>query len=310
MVLFSALVINFAIPRLMPGNPVDVLTGGAKLTVEARQALITRFGLDAPLWEQFWRYIINAFRGDFGLSFYYFPKPVWDAMMEALPWTLLVILSSLILEVIIGCFLGATAAWKVGTKTDSILQTSSLAIFSAPLFWVAMVLLYVFGFQLGWFPLSGCFTAGATYSSPLEHIADIMKHAALPIITMTIGLYPAYQLILRNTMVSVLKEQYILTAEAKGLSESRIKYRHAARNALLPVLTFLGVSFAISIIGGSVFIETVFSYPGIGKLIYDSVLCRDYPLLQGCFFMFSLVVIVVNFVVDIAYMYIDPRIRY
>ncbi|MBA7577189.1 Glutathione transport system permease protein GsiC [subsurface metagenome] len=110
-------------------------------------------------------------------------------------------------------------------------------------------------------------------------------------------------------MVGVLKEQYILTAEAKGLSESRIKYRHAARNALLPMVTFLGVSFAVSI-GGSVFIEAVFSYPGIGKLIYDSVLCRDYPLLQGCFFMFSLVVIVVNFAVDIAYMYLDPRIRY
>ncbi len=309
MVLFAALGINFAIPRLMPGSPVDVFTGGVKLTVEARQALIERFGLDAPLWEQFWYYIINAFRGDFGLSFYYFPKPVWDAMMEALPWTLLVVLSSLILQVIIGYFLGATAAWKVGTKTDSILQTFSLAIFSAPLFWVAMVLLYVFGFQLDWFPLSGCFTAGATYSSPLEHIADIMKHAALPIIALTIAQYASYQLILRNTMVGVLKEQYILTAEAKGLSESRIKYRHAARNALLPMITFLGVSFAISI-GGSVFIEAVFSYPGIGKLIYDSVLCRDYPLLQGCFFMFSLVVIVVNFVVDIAYMYLDPRIRY
>ena len=309
MVLFAALGINFAIPRLMPGNPVDILTGGVKLTVEARQALIERFGLDAPLWEQFWCYIINAFRGDFGLSFYYFPKPVWDAMMEALPWTLLVVLSSLILQVIIGYFLGATAAWKVGTKTDSILQTFSLAIFSAPLFWVAMVLLYVFGFQLDWFPLSGCFTAGATYSSPLEHIADIMKHAALPIIALTIAQYASYQLILRNTMVGVLKEQYILTAEAKGLSESRIKYRHAARNALLPMITFLGVSFAVSI-GGSVFIEAVFSYPGIGKLIYDSVLCRDYPLLQGCFFMFALVVIVVNFVVDIAYMYLDPRIRY
>ncbi|MBA7577188.1 Glutathione transport system permease protein GsiC [subsurface metagenome] len=167
MVLFAALGINFAIPRLMPGNPVDIFTGGVKLTVEARQALIERFGLDAPLWEQFWYYIINAFRGDFGLSFYYFPKPVWDAMMEALPWTLLVVLSSLILQVTIGYFLGATAAWKVGTKTDSILQTFSLAIFSAPLFWVAMILLYVFGYQLDWFPLSGCFTAGATYSNPL-----------------------------------------------------------------------------------------------------------------------------------------------
>ena len=302
--LLAAMVINFAIPRLMPGNPVDTFSGGVKLTIEARQALIERFGLNAPVWEQFWRYFISAFQGDFGLSFYYFPKPVWDTMMEALPWTLLIILSSSILEVIIGYFLGATAAWKYGTKTDSILQTSSLAIFSMPLFWVAMVLLYVFGYKLGWLPLSGCFTVGVPYS-----IADIMKHAALPIIALTIAQYGAYQLILRNTMVSVLREQYILTAEAKGLSEGRVKYRHAARNALLPMVTFLGVSFSVTI-GNSVFVETVFSYPGIGKLIYDSVMCRDYPVLQGCFFVFSLVVVIANFVADMVYMYLDPRIRY
>lgn len=309
MVLFAALVINFAIPRLMPGNPVDILTGGVKLTVEARQALIEQFGLDAPLWEQFCHYLINAFKGDFGLSFSFYPNSVRSTIMDALPWTLLVLVSSLILQAFIGYFLGTTAAWKVGTKTDSILQTFSLAIFSAPLFWVAMVLLFIFSFQFRWFPLGGCFTIGATYSSIFERIADIMKHAALPIIAFTIARYASFQLILRNTMVGVLKEQYILTAEAKGLSENRVKYRHAARNALLPMITFLALSFSITI-GGSVYIETIFSYPGIGKLTYDSVMVRDYPVLQGCFFMFSLIVIIVNFVVDIVYIFLDPRIKY
>lgn len=294
----------------MPGTPVDdIFAGGVELTPDARQALIERFGLDAPLWEQFWHYVINALKGDFGLSFSYFPKPVWDTILEALPWSLLVFLSSIILQAIIGYLLGVTAAWNVGRKTDTILQTSSLAIFSTPLFWVAMVLLYIFGYRLAWFPLSGCYTIGASYSNTLEHIADIMKHAALPIVAMTINRYASYQLILRNTMVSVLKENYILTAEAKGLSESRVKHRHAARNALLPMITYLALSVAI-VIGGSVYVEAVFSYPGIGKLIYDAVLSRDYPLLQGCFFMFSLITILANLVVDIIYMYLDPRIRY
>jgi peptide/nickel transport system permease protein len=309
MVLLAALVINFAIPRLMPGNPVDILSGGVKLTREARQTIIERFGLDAPIWEQFWKYLMNALQGDFGVSFFYYPQPVTEVMLEALPWSLLILFTSLIFQVLIGYYLGVFAAWKAGSKTDSILQTVSLFIFSTPLFWVAMVLLYVFGYQLGWFPLSGAYTIGAFWDSPVDRVLDIIHHAALPIISLTIAQYASYQLILRNNMVSVLKEQYIITAEAKGLSKRRIKHAHAARNALLPMVTFLSLSFAISL-GGSVFIETVFSYPGIGKLIYDSVISRDYPLLQGCFFLFSVVVIIANLAVDILYKYLDPRITY
>jgi peptide/nickel transport system permease protein len=309
LVLFVALVINFLIPRLMPGDPVQILAGGVNLTPEVRQALIERFGLNAPLWDQFWRYIINAFRGDFGLSFSYYPSTVTNLIAHALPWTLLVLVSSLILQVVIGYFLGVTSAWKVGTKTDSFLQTFSLAILAAPLFWVAMVLLFFFGFQLNWFPLAGTYTYGATYSNVFQQIADIMRHAALPIISYTIAQYATYQIILRNTMVGVLKEQYILTAEAKGLSENAVKFKHAARTALLPMITFAAFSFSITI-GGSVYVETIFSYPGIGLLTYNAIIMRDYPVLQGCFFMFCLVVILMNFLVDILYMYLDPRIRY
>jgi peptide/nickel transport system permease protein len=308
LVFFSALIINFAIPRLMPGSPVAIFTGGVKLSAEARQAQITRFGLDGSIWEQFWRYITHALRGDFGVSFYYYPKPVSAAIAAALPWTLLVLLSSLVLQVAIGYFLGVTSAWKAGKRTDSVLQTISLVILSAPLFWVAMVLFYVFSFKLNWFPFAGAYTAGGVDGGVFARVADIARHAALPIISLTLAQYAAYQLILRNTMVGVLKKNYIITAEAKGLSQWRIKHRHAARNALLPVVTFLGLSLAVSV-GGSVYIESVFSYPGIGKLIFDSVLSRDFPLLQGCFFVFSVVVILANIVIDIVYMYLDPRIR-
>ena len=264
LVFFSALIINFAIPRLMPGSPVAAFTGGVKLTEEARQAMIERFGLDSSTWEQFWRYITRAFQGDFGVSFYYFPKSVSSVIAAALPWTLLVLLTSLVLQVVIGYTLGVTSAWKAGKRTDSVLQTVSLAVLSAPLFWIAMVLFYIFSFKLGWFPFGGAYTPGGVEGGWLAKVADIARHAALPIISLTLAQYATYQLILRNTMVTTLKKNYILVAEAKGLKESRIKYGHAARNALLPMVTFLGLSLAVSV-GGSVYIETVFSYPGVGR---------------------------------------------
>jgi peptide/nickel transport system permease protein len=291
----------------MPGNPVDMFSGGVKLTQESRAAIIARFGLDQPLHVQFKHYFLNSLTGDFGVSFFYYPQKVTEVIFEALPWTLLVILTSLGLQVIIGFFLGATSAWNAGSRTDAAIQAISIFIFSTPLFWVAMVFLYLFGYKTGWFPLGGAYTIGADYETIFEQVMDIARHAFLPIVSLTIAQYASYQLILRNSMVAVLKEQYILTAQAKGLDPRRVKYVHAARNALLPMFTFLGMSFALSM-GGSVFVETVFSYPGIGKLIFDSVISRDYPLLQGCFFMFSLVVIVVNFLIDMIYQVLDPRI--
>lgn len=309
LILLAALVINFAIPRLMPGNPVDVFAGGGQLTVEARQALIQRFGLDAPLWEQFWRYLVNAFRADFGLSFYYFPAPVREVIARALPWTLTILLPSILLQVVLGFLLGAAAAWRAGSRLDGTLQTISLSVFSTPLFWVAMVLLYVFGFRLGWFPLGGSHTVGMAYLSTGRFLSDVAWHAALPVVALTLHQYASYQLIFRNTMAGVLEEQYILIARAKGLDERRIKYWHAGRNALLPMVSFLALSLPMSV-GGSVFVETVFSYPGIGRLIYDAVLARDYPLLQGSFFILSILVILGNLAADLAYRLLDPRIRY
>lgn len=308
-VLVVAVGINFLIPRLMPGTAIDLIAGGGKLTAEVRQSIIVRFGLDKAWWEQFILYIGNFFRGDLGYSFNYYPIKVADLIKDALPWTLLVNISALVIQACLGYFLGVTAAWKAGKKTDSVLQTLSLALQSTPLFWLAMVFVYVFAYTSGWFPIAGAFVPGATYANCFGRIADIARHATLPVLTMAIGQFGVFQLILRNTMVSVIKEQYILIAKAKGLSESRVKHAHAARNALLPLITFIGLSLAAAV-AGSVFIETVFAYPGIGRMVYTAALNRDYPLLQGCFLIFSILIVFANFVVDIVYMFLDPRIRY
>ena len=309
-VLYIALTLNFVLPRIMPGDPVDMITGGVKLSAEAKQALLVRFGLDKPVWIQYILYISNAVRGDFGVSFFHYPQTVWGVIADALPWSLLITLTSTFLQFIIGVILGITAAWKPGTKTDAGIQTVSLALWSTPLFWIAMMFLYLFAFMFDWFPLGGAYTfAGAIVMDRFEFTLDVLRHATLPIIVLTVSWFTQYQLIMRNTMSSVIREPFILAAEAKGLSDNAVKYRHAARNALLPVVTMLGLRFSMAV-GGVIFIETVFSYPGIGKLIFDSVTQRDYPVLQGCFFIFSFVVISANFVVDVIYTRLDPRVRF
>lgn len=308
-VLLTAMLINFLIPRLMPGTPVDFFVGGSKISADVQQAIVKRFGLDKPMWDQFWHYFVNSWQGDFGYSFYYYPKTVWELIKFALPWTLFINLSALVIQIGLGYFLGVIAAWKAGKKADTILQTFSLGFQSTPLFWFAMLLLYVFSFRAGWLPLAGAFTPALDYTSPLDKLVDILRHAILPIVTLVIGQFGVFQLIMRNTMVNVLKEQYMMVAKAKGLSETRIMHRHAARNALLPMTTFIGLCFAATI-SGSIFIETVFAYPGIGRLVYQAAFSRDYPVLQGCFLVFSFFIVLTNLIVDIVYQYLDPRIRY
>jgi peptide/nickel transport system permease protein len=309
MVLMAAMVINFAIPRLMPGSPIDNFTGADKLSEESRQAIREKFGLNKPLWHQFGLYFVNTLQGDFGVSFRFYPQPISKLIWEAMPWTILIVMSAQVFQILFGYFLGVIAAWKAGSKSDGFIQTVSIAIFSTPIFWLGMVVLFVFGFQLGWFPLGGNYTAGAVYDSNLDFILDVAKHATLPACTIAFSRFAIYQIIMRNTMIGVLKEQYITTALAKGLSQFRVKHRHAARNAMLPMITFAGVSLTVSI-GASVFIESVFSYPGIGKMLYDSVLSRDYPMLQGSFFIFSVLIILGTIIVDFIYLFLDPRIKY
>ena len=308
-VLFIALLVNFMIPRLMPGDAADIYAAAGRMTEAERLAIVQRFGLDQSQWTQFTRYIVNSFQGDFGKSFTYFPSSVTSKIFKALPWSLFLIINAMILQVIIAFILGSTSAWKAGGKFDNITQAVSLALWATPMFWIAMIALWLFASNLGWFPLGGQQTAAATYSTFFHQIGDIYYHAALPIGVLVINQYGGYQLIMRNTMVTTLREQYIITAEAKGASDRRVKFRHAARNAMLPMVTSVGLRFSLAV-AGSIFTEMIFNYNGVGRLIFQSVGMRDYPMLQGSFFILSCSVIIANLVVDIIYQYLDPRIRY
>lgn len=306
-VFIAALIINFAIPRLMPGDITDVYLTTA-FDSQTSETLMRRFGLDKPQIVQFGLYIRNVFTGDFGVSLYRYPKTVSSMLGEAIPKSIALILPAQIIYVLIGYFLGVKAGWKAGSKTDSLITGLSMLIWAAPMFWVAMIILYVFSYWLGWFPLGGYITIGAHYTDIFQKIGDLIYHAFLPMMTLILCRFGSSQMVMRNTITITLKENYITTAKAKGLSESRVKHRHAARNALLPLVTTTTFGVALSI-SGSVFIEKIFSYPGVGRMTFDAVVRGDYPVIQGCFLIFTIMIIVVVVLLDFIYARLDPRVR-
>ncbi|MCX6013527.1 MAG: ABC transporter permease [Chloroflexi bacterium] len=307
-VFIAALIINFAIPRLMPGDITDVYLTTA-FDSQTSETLMKRFGLDQPQIVQFGLYLRNIFTGDFGVSLYRYPKTVSSMLAEAIPKSLALIIPSQIIYVLIGYFLGVKAGWKAGSKTDSIITGLSMLIWAAPMFWVAMIILYIFGFWLSWFPLGGYETIGAHWANGFGRIGDLIYHAILPMFTLILCRFGSAQMVMRNTITITLKENYITTARAKGLSENRVKHRHAARNALLPLVTSttFGVSLSVS---GSIFIEKIFSYPGVGRMTFDAVVRGDYPVIQGCFLIFTVMIIVVVVLLDLIYARLDPRVRF
>jgi len=308
LVFIAALIINFVIPRLMPGDITDLYIAESFAT-ETAETLKARFGFDQSLWTQFWLYLRNTFTGNFGISLWRYPTPVSTLLREAVPKTLAIVLPAQILYVVLGYFLGVKAGWKAGTSTDSAIMGSSTLIWAAPMFWVAIIILYIFAFLLGWFPLGGYMTIGVNYTNVFARIFDWLKHAFLPIITIIICRFGSSVMVMRNTITITLKENYIVSAHAKGLSENRVKHRHAARNALLPLVTSTSFGIATSITG-VVFIEKIFSYPGMGRMTYDAVVRHDYPVIQACFLIFTVMIIAVVLLLDFIYARLDPRVRY
>ncbi|MCX6013086.1 MAG: ABC transporter permease [Chloroflexi bacterium] len=308
LVFIVALILNFIIPRLMAGD-AKTLIESSKLEYDTQQALIKQFGLDKSLLIQFFEYMKNSFQGNFGLSFTRSGIPVLNIIETALPWSLYLLITATVIQVIIAYFLGVLAAWRAGSKRDSIIQAVSLGLWATPMFWLAMIILWVFAYKLDWFPLGNSITAGSVYNNPFQWIGDVIYHSTLPIFCIVINSFGGYQLLMRNTMVTTIRENYITTAEAKGLTENKVKYKHAARNAMLPLVTSVGIRFALSV-GGSVFVEKIFSYQGVGYKIFQAVQQRDYPVIQGCFFILAVSVIVVNLIVDLIYQRLDPRISY
>jgi peptide/nickel transport system permease protein len=308
LVVVLTVAMNFLLPRMMPGSPLVFLAGEdvGFLTPEQRVQLYALYGLDQPQWKQFATYVANLARGELGYSFQR-GRPIAAIIGERLPWTLLLVGLALILATLIGAALGAFAAWRRGSTLD--LGTLGVAMFfeSVPSFWLGMILIAVFAAGLGWFPIFGAGTAGVSLTG-WALVVDRARHLMLPLTTLTLITIPGTFLIMRYSMLSVLGENYITTARAKGIAERFVLRRHAVRNALLPVATVFMLNLGF-IVGGATVIETVFSYPGIGRLLYEAVLNRDYPVIQGTFFIITISVIVANIASDLLYPLIDPRVR-
>ncbi len=312
--LFAAVTFNFAIPRLLPGNPVDILLG--KLTVAGpvspgtRQALEVLLGANdsAPIWQQYLQYLKSIATGDFGVSVTYFPTPVVDVIASALPWTLILVGTTSLMTFIVGVSLGTIAGWKRGTWVDSIIPATTI-LHALPYFWFALVLVYFLSIQLGWFPLSGGYDVRRVspgFNGPF--ISSALYHAVLPALTIVVSSIGGWILGMRNMMVSTLSEDYVITAEAKGLSPKRVMVMYAARNASLPSFTGFAISLGF-IVGGSVIMEQVFSYPGIGNAFLLAVQNNDYALMQALFLIITVAVLFTNLIVDLFYSVLDPRTR-
>ncbi len=307
LVLWVVVTILFLIFRLAPGNPL-VAYIDPTFTEEQQQILLHQFGLDRPLWMQYFIYLGNLLKGELGQSFFY-RDSVSQLVWEAFPNTILLTGVALVLAYIAGVIGGIIMAWRRGTWLEKIGITFTLMTRAAPEFWVGMIALTIFSFTLGWFPSSGATSPGTIYESELEKILslDFWRHLALPALTMALYLHGLPLLLMRNNMLDVLEEDFIVMARMKGLSEWRIMLRHAARNALLPVVTAMALGVGYSI-GGNVVIENVFGWPGIGRLLVRAVGASDYPLAQGAFFLIAVVMVVMNLVADLLYGLLDPRV--
>ncbi len=306
-VLAVAICVNFALPRLAPGDPLDYLLGDApfQLTAEQRQQVLAQFGLDKPTGEQFVDYITDLAHLRLGTSVR-FGQPVGDVIRDRLPWTLALVGTSIALAGLIGTILGVLSARRRGRSSDVGIVAGVMVLDSTPLFWLGMILLGIFSVQLRWLPLFGA--VSSTGQGGFFVTGEILKRLILPVATLTLGTVGGVFLVARYAMVGTLREDFLLMAEASGLSERRILYAHALRNSLLPVTTVILLNLGF-LLGGATVVETVFSYPGLGRLIYDGVLARDYPLLQGTFLLIALGVIACNLAADLMYPILDPRIR-
>jgi peptide/nickel transport system permease protein len=309
-IFFVILTVLFLLFRLAPGDPISRMVD-PDMTPEDAAHLISQLGLDQPLWVQYIYYLKNFLTGNFGHSFHY-GEPVIDIIGNRLPNTIILFTTSIILSALVGVFLGKIASWHKGKKTDTWMTLGALTTHTVFLPWLALIMIWVFAYKLGWFPINGMISEEVWLdpeSGMWLKFLDILHHMVLPLATLFLIHFGSYLLIMRSSMLETLKEDYILSARAKGLPEKVIRNHHASPNAALPVVTSVGLSLAFSINGGAL-TETVFTWPGIGRELVFSVSQNDYPLAQASFLLIAIVVLLSNLVVDILYAYLDPRIRY
>ena len=319
------IVLNFFIFRVLPGDPARAGVRDPRMSQEAQQAIRERFGLDKPVINcfetlnpiklgrcdvnpfqtQFFIYVGNLLQGDLGIS-YHSNRPVIDILGERLWNTILLIGVGQILAVVLGMALGIVAAWKSRTTIDYAALLASLMAWSLPTFWLGVILLFWGSRQLG-LPVGGKLTPGLDLPAG-QQVADTLRHMLLPTITYTVVFLGEYMLIMRSTLLDVLSEDYILTAKAKGLNTFQILKDHAVQNAMLPMITIIALNLGFTV-AGAIQIESVFSWPGLGGAIYESVVRRDYPMLQGVFLLIAITVIFANMLADLFYSVLDPRVQ-
>jgi peptide/nickel transport system permease protein len=305
--LYFVVTFNFVLFHLLPGNPVRLLARSGHLTPQAVAEITKVYGLNHPPLQQYLIYLNGLLHGQLGISYTY-REPVSTLLGQYLGNTVVLLTAATLLTIVLGVLAGVVAANRRGRGYDSATVTASVIGWSLPTFWTGLILAFVLGVWLHAFPIFGMETPNAVYTSPLQRIEDIASHLFLPTLTLIIVNIAQFVLVARASVIEVMYEDFMLTATAKGLLPRRVLWRHAVRNALLPVVTASALLIGL-VVAGAIEVETVFSWPGMGLLVYNSVLNRDYPVIEAAFLVFAIVVLLVNFASDLLYQALDPRVR-
>jgi peptide/nickel transport system permease protein len=301
------LVFNFFLFRVVETNPVATLFRGRNLNDAQRDELTRQFGLDGSKLEQFVRYIEQTLQLNLGRS-YATNRPVIEEIWAAAPQTIALVGVATVLSMVFGILMGISAGWRRGTNRDRLLTSTSMTTWSTPDFWLGMILLTLFAVQLGLFPTGGI-ESPTSNATGVEKLLDQAWHMTLPCLTLAVAYVGEFALVMRSSMLDVVREDYLTLARAKGLREAQVRDRHAVRNALLPSTALIAINFGF-VLSGAIAVETVFSWPGLGLLTFESLSGPDLPMLQGLFLVFSATVILFNLLADLAYPFLDPRVRY
>ncbi|HUK49738.1 MAG TPA: ABC transporter permease [Terriglobales bacterium] len=301
---FLVLSFNFYLFRILPGNPFTLLFRGSGLSAEAMHNLNVQFGLDKPIWYQYIVYLKNTAAGNLGIS-YQTRAPVADLVSFALVNTLILLSAASVVSIVAGILIGVVAAWKRGSKLDVSASALMLVLYSMPTFWLGLILLFAGVIYLH-LPVSGM-TSITGDTGAFSQLIDLLGHMILPLTTLVLGLTGQYVLVMKSALLDVFTEDYMVTARAKGISNKRLLWKHGFRNAVLPMMTLVSLNLGLSI-GGAIQTETIFSWPGMGLLIYHAILARDYPVLQGAFLVVTIAVIFANFMADLLFPLLDPRV--
>lgn len=301
-------VLNFILFRLMPGSPERAAVRIPGVSQEVFEQTRARLGLDKPILpDQLIAYIGSTVQGDLGYSFKYRGQPVAEVIGSRVWPTLILFGLGEVVAIAVGLALGAYTGWRRGGPIDHLGNGLSLVLYSMPYFLLGMILLVLFGVGLGWFPVSGMFTLGASYPSIADQLLDFGGHLVLPLATVALGLIGQYSIVMRSSIIETLGEDYVMTARAKGIEEGRVLRHHAIPNALLPTVSLIAINLGY-LIAGAITVEVVFNWPGLGTLTVDALTARDYPVLQGIFLFLSVTVVLANLVADIVYGILDPRV--